>query len=253
MIPHRRRALAMGLAAALGCGAAEAQLVALERVDPTIQQAMLYATPHNFTGRPAPGYRDRVCLLTLKTACALARAQRRVRRIGLSLVVFDCYRPRRAVAAFVRWSRRKGVDATPSARRYAPKLRARDLIAKGYLAARSGHSRGHTVDVGLAPIGAQLQLQHLGGCRPDRATLAGVVDMGGGFDCLDPRSGARAKGLTPLQRRRRAQLRHAMTRAGFRPYWREWWHYSYPDGDSGVAFDLPVAKPAKAGDPLRCR
>lgn len=214
----------------------------LESIDPSIIQAIAYAGANNFTGAPVPGYTDAVCLLTPETAEAMARAQTRLRQEGLTLVVFDCYRPERAVAAFIAWTQRPRVDGTASARRYAPRIRARDLIAQGYLARRSSHSRGFAVDVGLAPIGVAIDRATRGRCTDGEPGASGLLDMGTQFDCFDPMSGAEARDLTRAQRRNREILRRAMTAEGFRPYRREWWHFSYPPGDPGVAYDVETRR-----------
>lgn len=125
--------------------------VAVAEVDASIGQEMRYATPHNFTGAVVDGYDEPVCLLARPAAEALRRAQREVLRRGYSLLVHDCYRPQRAVDRFVRWAR-DGADQSTKAEFY-PGVAKDRLIPEGYIAERSGHSRGSTVDVTLAELG----------------------------------------------------------------------------------------------------
>lgn len=229
-----------------------ADFVLLSDLAPGIVQSMRYATPVNFTGARVPGYKTATCILTRPTAEALAAVQEQLEMQGLGLVVFDCYRPERAVAAFVDWSRKPGIDDDRAKQFFAPAVPARRLFAQGYIATRSGHSRGHTVDLGLITLGAMPPLPTTlpaGDCTSPQDAADGLLDMGSSFDCLDRKSWFGAKGVTGTQARNRDTLRAAMIAAGFSPYEKEWWHYSYPPGDSGSGFDFPVDPAAlPAGD-----
>jgi D-alanyl-D-alanine dipeptidase len=205
---------------------------------------MRYATARNFTGAPVPGYEGAECILTQAAAEALARAQAKLREQRLGLKVYDCYRPERAVRAFVKWVRNAG-KGEPS---HYPNVARRDLISAGYIASRSGHSTGTAVDltlVTLAPPASEHQPatgEHHGSClAPAREREADdSLDMGTGYDCFDPRSHTRAKGLSAEQKRLRAVLVDAMAAAGFVNYPKEWWHFSLRDGGDGASFDVPV-------------
>ena len=121
--------------------------VSLHDVDPSIVVEMRYLTNHNFMGRRIPGYRENVCLLTKQAAQALARVQARVRARGYSLKVYDCYRPQRSVDAFVRWG--KDLSDQRMKAEFYPRVRKRDVFKDGYIATKSGHSRGSTIDLTL--------------------------------------------------------------------------------------------------------
>ncbi len=184
---------------------------------------MRYAGAANFVGRPIAGYDAPVCLLTRAAASALARVQQTLAPFGLGLKVFDCYRPQRAVADFVRWAR----DPTDQIRKgeHYPNVDKSALFALGYIAERSGHSRGATVDLTLVDLASAAEL-----------------DMGSGYDVFDPISWPAAPGLAGPQRAHRLLLRSAMQSAGFRPYDKEWWHFTlvgepFPD----TYFDVPVS------------
>ena len=228
--PSGRTGLAAVLALAAGCGTSpertaedDRRFVALGSEAPSIVRDLRYAGAGNFLGRPVDGYRAPRCLLTPVAAAALARVQRDLAPTGLGLVVFDCYRPQRAVDDFVRWA----ADPDETTRtRYYPNVPKSELFAQGYIAERSSHSRGSTVDVGLLRRGA----------RPSE-----LVDMGTPFDFFDPRSHTASREVTESQRANRLRLRDAMERRGFRNYPKEWWHYTladepYPDD----YFDDPV-------------
>jgi D-alanyl-D-alanine dipeptidase len=225
---------------------APSQFVALDRVDGSIAQDMRYATIYNFVGRRIRGYREPVCLLTRPAARALHRAQRALRPKGLGLKVYDCYRPTRAVAQFARWA------ADPAdqkmKREFYPRVDKRRAFELGYIAHRSGHSRGSTVDLTLVRRPPQVQPAWDGRLRSCTARYRrrfpdNGVDMGTGYDCMDPRAHTFDKRITASAHRNRLLLRRTMVRAGFAPYDNEWWHFTlraepYPER----YFDFPVTR-----------
>jgi len=207
-----------------------ADFVSITDVDPTIRLDLRYHGSHNFLGRPVPGYHAARCLLTRPAATALKAVQGELRRLGLSLQVFDCYRPQRAVDAFVAWAR-DPLDERMKGEFY-PRVPKRRLFAEGYIASRSGHSRGSAVDVTLAPGPAADREPYAEGAPLRDCTLPagrrfrdGGLDLGTGYDCFDPRSGSGAS-LPPAARANREKLRALMVKHGFRPYPAEWWHFT---------------------------
>ena len=211
--------------------------VRLRDVAPGIIVEMRYATPDNFTGARVPGYHANTCILATPVAQALKRVQRDVRKQSLSLKVYDCYRPARAVRSFVRWAARAGDD--PATKNYYPRISKGDVIPKGYVARRSSHSRGTTVDLtlvrldgngravpprGMAAAGTQ------GPCTAPiaRRTPENALDMGTAYDCFDRLSHTESRLIQGQARRNRRTLLDAMRRHGFRNYRREWWHFSMP-------------------------
>jgi len=201
----------------------------LSQVDASIAQDMRYAGPDNFTGAPVPGYGAAQCVLAIEAAEALARIQASLAAEGLSLIVFDCYRPARAVRRFVDWARSGGERRSE---RYNPNVPRNALIAQGYIAARSGHSSGGSVDLGLG--------------RRDAAGKVTPLDMGGGFDLFDPASHVGAKGLPAEAAANRRRLAAAMKAGGFSGYSREWWHFRYADEPfKGQVFDFEIASPSR--------
>ena len=183
---------------------------------------MRYFSDNNFVGTRIDGYERPRCLLTRQAADALAAIQRDLAGRGLALKMFDCYRPTRAVAHFIRWAQR--IDDVKRKAEFYPDIDKRDLFRLGYIAARSGHSRGSTVDLTLIR-------------RADGAEL----DMGTPYDFSGPQSWLADRRVSEEARRNRALLVGAMTRGGFRPYHKEWWHYTlanepFPD----TYFNFPV-------------
>ena len=209
-----------------------AGFVRLADVDPTIRQDMRYAGSLNFLGRPAKGYDAPVCIVTDKAARALAKAQALLMADGLTLVMFDCYRPRRAVADFVDWAGQS--DQTDA--RWHPSVARRDLLPEGYIARRSGHSRGSTVDLGIAPVADPATSDVACGA------LAETLDFGTGFDCLDPLSRTASKTIGAGAQANRRMLVDAMRSAGFTNYSREWWHFTLAGEPFKQGFDFPVTE-----------
>ena len=171
--------------------AAPGQFVALDDVDPTIRQDMRYATTYNFVGRRIAGYREPVCILTRRAARALRRVQADLRPRGYGLKVYDCYRPTRAVAQFARWAENPADQRMK--REFYPRVDKRRVFELGYVAHRSGHSRGSTVDITLVRLPPRPQPAWDGKLRSCFASYRrrfadSGVNMGTGYDCIDPRA-----------------------------------------------------------------
>jgi D-alanyl-D-alanine dipeptidase len=202
-------------------------IVDLVDVAPDVALDIRYAGNDNFLGRPARGYRAARCLLTKRAARALADAQRDVAAFGLGLMVYDCYRPQRAVDDFVSWSRE--ASTSPTDPRHHPVVPKRELFPRGYIATQSGHCRGSTVDLTLIPAGPRRRAPGaVRDCRSIEGPLApdGSLNMGTTFDCFDERSHP-ADDKTPAEaRRNRLLLRAVMEKHGFVPYAQEWWHFT---------------------------
>lgn len=206
--------------------------VALAHVDPSIGQDMRYAGVHNFTGAVVDGYEEPVCLLARPAAEALRRAQREVLRHGYSLLVYDCYRPQRAVDRFVRWAG-DGADQATKAEFY-PRVEKDRLIPEGYIAEKSGHSRGSTVDVTLTDLGR--------GSSGRGSSRRAPLDMGTPFDFFDPLAHTDDPRVTGPAREHRETLRSVLAGQGFVNLPEEWWHFTYaPEAFPDTYFDFPVS------------
>ncbi|WP_246088766.1 M15 family metallopeptidase [Phreatobacter stygius] len=219
-----------------------AGFVHLAAIDPSIRQDIRYHGSFNFVGRPIAGYRAAECILTDKAARALSAAQAELASRGLTLVVWDCYRPVQAVQDFMAWSRDAGDDRMR--RVFYPQVDKRTLSAEGYISARSTHSRGSTVDVGVARAGAARGASGgQGACTapPGQRVDDGTLDLGTAFDCFDPRSGLADRRIGSVARANRLMLLQVMTRHGFRGYPREWWHFQLRNEPfPNQTFDFPV-------------
>ena len=180
-----------------------------------------YATADNLTGAPLNGYNVNRVVGSRALAEALAAAAEYFAGLGYRLYGFDAYRPQRGVQSFVDWAKRPEDGRTKA--KFYPNLDKSQLFPLGYIAERSGHSRGGSIDLTLA--------------APDGTP----IDMGGDFDLMDDRSHHGFADLNAAQRENRRVLREGMLRFGFKDYENEWWHYNlksepYPD----TYFDFPI-------------
>lgn len=188
--------------------------VNLKETVPSIDVELRYYGENNFMGQRIDGYEAPICYVSISAAQALKAVQEELSSFGLGLKLFDGYRPQRAVNHFVRWA--KDLNDTTMKGSYYPNVQKSELFEKGYIAARSGHSRGSTVDLTLIDIATSKDL-----------------DMGTGFDFFSPLSSPTSREVTQQQRANRLLLRSLMLRHGFRPLEEEWWHFtleneSYP-------------------------
>ncbi|MGM0633522.1 MAG: M15 family metallopeptidase [Pseudomonadota bacterium] len=213
-------------------------------IDPSIELDIRYVGSNNFLGRPVAGYEGPACILTTPAATALLEVQRKAVERGLSLKIYDCFRPQRAVDEFVRWAADPDDDVMKAS--MYPEVPKDELFSQGYIAERSGHSRGSTVDLTLVPMGtSQPEVDPFGpwDCRGDvRARFPdNSIDMGTGYDCFDELSHTDNPAVGQAALANRHLLRELMEDAGFENYTREWWHYTLRDEPhTDQFFDFPV-------------
>ena len=219
------------------------------RIQEVIPDALLdirYYTDHNFLGVRVDGYEGPACILTRQAAEKLANVQKDLAPFSMSIKIYDCYRPQQAVDHFVRWA--KDINDTKTRKEFYPTVDKRNLFSDGYIAERSSHSRGSTVDLTIVSLPAPLQPAYVAG-QPLKACYlpAGVrfadnsLDMGTGFDCFDVASHPENINLSPQHRANRLLLKTLMAKYGFRNYDQEWWHFTlnnepYPE----TYFNFPV-------------
>lgn len=189
---------------------------------PSIQKELRYCSHNNFMGVPVDGYEEPVLITSTKTAMALAKVQKELVKKGLSLKVFDAYRPQTAVNHFVRWARIP--NDTLTKKQYYPDVNKRHLFKLGYIATKSGHSRGSSVDLTIVHIATNTEL-----------------DMGSPYDFFGVISHPDYKNLTKQQKANRYLLRKVMVANGFRPYKNEWWHFTLNNEPfPKTYFDFPI-------------
>lgn len=201
----------------------ENDFVFVDEFVPGIRWDAKYATWDNFTGKPVDGYVVNRIVGTKALCTALEKAREKAASFGFGLLLWDAYRPQRAVECFLRWAAQPE-DWQTKARHY-PNIDRSEMVEKGYVCAKSSHSRGGAVDLTLY----------------DFATNR-LAPMGGGFDLMDPISHHDAKGIAQVEAKNRQSLCFIMEASGFVSYAFEWWHYllknePYPN----TYFDFPIA------------
>jgi D-alanyl-D-alanine dipeptidase len=201
----------------------EPGFVFLDEVLSGVRWDAKYATWDNFTGAPVDGYEVNRIVSSHALADALLEAKTQAAALGFGLLLWDAYRPQRAVNRFLEWSGQPEDGRTKT--RFYPNIDRAEMFTSGYVAPRSGHSRGSAVDLTLY--------------RLDTGELA---SMGGGHDFMDERSHHGTRGVSGIEAHNRRSLCSIMEHSGFDRYDCEWWHYAlrdepYPD----TYFDFPIS------------
>lgn len=200
----------------------------LETIDPSIIQDIRYASSNNFLGTPVQGYNAPVCITQLKIAQSLQKVQQKLAEKRMTLVIFDAYRPQRAVNHFVEWA--NNPDDQKMKKEYYPDIDKSQVFELGYIAKRSQHSRGCAVDLSIAAQNAD------GGYV--------LLDMGSPFDFFDDTSHTMNPNISDTAKKHRAFLLSMMAEAGFQNYSKEWWHFWYADElYPDTYFDFPIDAP----------
>lgn len=197
--------------------------VLLSDMIPSIVQEIRYFSTYNFVGDRIDGYEEPCAILTKEAARALKTVSNEMLVQGYRLKIFDTYRPACAVKHFVLWGiEDQDIRMKPY---FYPDLEKQELFLKGYVAKKSSHSRGSTVDLTLLDMKTGKEL-----------------DMGSPFDLFSEKSHPDFRGITEDQYENRMILRNVMLRNGFAPIDCEWWHFTlenepYPD----TYFDFPLS------------
>ncbi|MFC3797696.1 M15 family metallopeptidase [Cohnella sp. GCM10012308] len=181
--------------------------VYLDEVIPSAEYDIRYYSDYNFVGARVDGYKAPYAVMTQQASKALKAVSDDLAVKGYKLVIYDTYRPQKAVDHFIRWSKDPKDQKTKSI--FYPDADKAKLFKLGYLSGKSGHSRGSTVDLSLANV-----------------KTGKLVDMGGSFDFLGPVSAHGAKLALSAQTANRNLLKKAMEKRGFKAYGKEWWHYT---------------------------
>jgi D-alanyl-D-alanine dipeptidase len=205
--------------------------VYLRQMDPSIVQEMRYFGPHNFIGRWIDGYKANECILTREAAENLSKVQHELKQSNLSLKVYDCYRPQRAVDDFIAWSQLPNTNTMQ--KEFYPNLQKKQLFEQGYVMAKSGHSRGSTVDLTIINTPSAKQAEY-SPAKPLIACYAAYlqrfkdnsIDMGTGYDCMDTSAHSDNTKINTVAFYNRTMFRAIMEKYGFKNYEKEWWHFT---------------------------
>ncbi len=220
--------------------------VDIQKVIPEIVLDIRYYSVHNFVGERVDGYLAPKCFLTKEAAEALSKVQKDMEPFSLSLKIYDCYRPQRAVNHFARWATE--IENTKTMKEFYPTVDKRNLFRDGYIADKSGHRRGSTLDLTIVPLPVSAQPQYTPGQKLYECYLPAVkrfadnsIDMGTGFDCFHELSHTANSNISHQQKINRLLLKSLMEKHGFINYDMEWWHFTlknepYPD----TYFDFPI-------------
>jgi len=196
--------------------------VYVKNVIPDLNVQLRYYTSNNFVGDTIDGYRSNKLILSEPAAQALKKVQDELQQENLCLLVYDGYRPQTAVNHFVRWA--EDIGDTLQKKEFYPKVKKQNLFNAGYIASKSGHSRGSTVDLTLI-----------------NGNSGEPLDMGSPYDFFGKVSWVEHSNLTKNQRKNRQKLQAIMKKYNFRNYSKEWWHFTlrwepYPN----TYFDFPI-------------
>ena len=195
--------------------------VYLKDIDDSIIVDLKYFSSENFTGQYVDSYHTNKAILTSEAAMALSNAQNDFNKLGYTLILYDAYRPQSAVDFFVQWS--SDLNDTIFKNKYYPDINKSSLFELGYIAYKSGHSRGSTVDVSLIEISTNKAL-----------------DMGTIFDYFGVESHTFYNNLSENQKENRLLLLQIMSDNGFKNYSKEWWHYTLENEPFQQYFNFPV-------------
>ncbi len=183
------------------------EFVYIKKEIPNIKIDLRYITKNNFIGKPINGYYKSKAIISIESINALKKVQNELKKQGFSLIIYDAYRPQKAVNHFVTWA--KSLSDTLMKKQYYPNVAKIDLFKNGYISSHSRHSSGSTIDLSIYSI-------------KDKK----VLDMGTPYDFFSPKSWTNHSDLTQRQKQNRMLLLTIMKKYGFRNYPKEWWHYT---------------------------
>ncbi len=186
--------------------------VYLNEVIPSIEVELRYAGNHNFIGKPIPGYIKQKPIITKQAAEALKKVQIELNKQNLGLKIYDAYRPQQSVDFFVDWA--KNINDTLKKLEFYPNVKKELLFKEQYIAARSGHTRGSTVDLTIIDFYSEEKKE---------------LDMGSPYDFFGQQSWVTYENLTSNQLENRKLLQGVMKKYNFRNYEQEWWHFTLKD------------------------
>ncbi|AUC85121.1 peptidase M15 [Polaribacter sp. ALD11] len=181
--------------------------VYLDSIVPSIEIELRYLSSNNFIGKPIDGYKSNCIIVSSEAAKLLKKIQQELLKKGLGLKIFDAYRPQQAVNHFVKWA--KVLNDTLMKNQYYPNVSKSKLFKQGYIASKSGHSRGSTVDLTII-----------------NSKTGKELDMGSSYDFFGTQSHYSYKNISKKQKENRMLLRKIMLANNFKPYENEWWHFT---------------------------
>lgn len=198
-------------------------------IDPSIQVNLKYFGKDNFIGKVIPGYKANKAILTKQAAEALAQAQKKFKEDGYSILIYDAYRPQKAVTYFMDWIKNQPDEERKQY--HFPRVDKKDLVNQGYVAEKSGHSKGSTLDMTIIKDGVQFQIV----ATPKSRIFNGVtlpflddnsIDCGTSFDLMDKASHGENEYITGEYKKNRDYIKEVMESFNFKVLNEEWWHFT---------------------------
>lgn len=200
--------------------------VYLKNVDPGIVQSVRYYSDENFTGKKVKGYEVATIILTEQAALALKNINKELNKDGYKMIVYDGYRPVQAVKAFVEWGKN---EEESKKHYYFPEISKKEVFDKGFVAYKSSHSRGSTVDVSIMRLKASVK-------KPVYTKRGNLIflddnteDMGMHFDFFGKESWSQSPIILSKYNKKRKYLQEKMAQQGFKGIEGEWWHFTLID------------------------
>lgn len=229
------------------------EFVYVHDIIPDIQVSLRYASEENFMGHVVNGYLSNVSILTREAALGLKQAQILAKENGYELVIYDGYRPQKSVNQFMNWSQDVNISQIKKPF-YYPHINKEDAFKLGYIAEKSGHTRGSTIDLTLITFGTKIKnpIKPIQRLLTNNSTIFylddDTIDMGSSFDLFDPASHTNSTLVNITYQQRRLIFKNLMEQSGFINYDREWWHYTLknePFPDTYFDFDIQSSSTLK--------
>ena len=216
--------------------------VYLSDTDSSILKSIRYASRYNLTGEKVRGYNAEVIIIKKQAAEQLKKIQAYLKNQGYSLVIYDAYRPKRAVKHFLEWAENNDISAK---RFYYPTIDKKNLISQGYISPYSNHCKGFTVDLTLMKIGSNLHKISVSERilkNGDKISFLddGTLDMGTSFDCFHAASHHDSDLVSKEALSNRKILKDAMLKFNFSELYNEWWHYTLQGTYDAEDYDFPI-------------
>jgi len=202
-----------------------------------------YLTTENFLGVKVEGYHANIAYLKVEVAEELKRVADALRKQGYRIVVYDSYRPMRAVQHFVRWD--KDLNDHKKKAEYYPHIQKHTIFEKSYIAEDSNHTRGGTLDLTLIPIGQELKpIQKVKRTLNNGSDVLflddNTLDMYTSFDYFGEASHPGNNLIPDWAKKNRRILQQAMEVEGFEVSEREWWHFTYVSDALTQRYDFSI-------------
>ena len=220
----------------------DADFVYLSDIDPTIKQSVRYATSENFTGQKVDGYNAEKIIIKREAALRLKKVQEYFQTKNYTLVIYDAYRPQRAIQNYITWAENSDISTKEH---YYPTLDKSVLFEKGYICKTSNHCKGYTADLTIMDLNSSLHAikistRILKNSEKISFLDDGTLDMGTSLDCFHEASHHGSDLISNKAKINRKLLEDTMDKFGFTTIESEWWHYTLKGTENSEDYDFPI-------------